>query len=196
MQIGKILFPVTTLGPGERVGIWVLGCSRNCEGCSNPELQFFDASKDVEVDEVVDFINTLPCEGVTISGGEPFLQVEALKSLICELRKAGIEDILIYSGFTKRELEEMNNPNVDFILSHIAVLIDGPFIKELVDDVPLRGSSNQKVWLFDRRYEQKYLACLGEEKKVDIFQFKNEIHFIGIPFKDYKKVYAKYIKTR
>ncbi len=196
MQIGKILFPITTLGPGKRVGIWVLGCSRNCEGCSNPELQFFDASKDISVEEIVQFIKTLPCEGVTISGGEPFLQTEALKHLVCELREAGIDDILIYSGFTKQELENMNDPNVDFVLSHITVLIDGPFIKELVDDVPLRGSSNQKVWLFDRRYEQQYLSCLTGEKKVDIFQFRDEIHFIGIPFKDYKKIYTKYIKTR
>ena len=196
MQIGKILFPVTTLGPGKRVGIWVLGCNRNCKGCSNPELQFFDVLKDVQVDKIVDFIKTLNFEGVTISGGEPFLQIEELKLLICQLREAGIDDILVYSGFTKQELEKMHNPNVDYILSHITVLIDGPFMKELVDDVPLRGSSNQRVWLFDRRYEQQYLACLSEEKKVDIFQFKNEIHFIGIPFKDYKKIYAKYIKTR
>lgn len=196
MQIGKILFPVTTLGPGERVGIWLLGCNRNCKGCSNPELQFFDSSKDVSVEEIFDFMGRLDYEGVTISGGEPFLQAKELKKLIALLRGAGTEDILVYSGYTKRELEDMHSPDVDYILSHIAVLIDGPFVAELADDVPLRGSSNQKVWLFDDRFERQYISCLNEKKTVDIFRFGNETHFIGIPLKNFRRIYAEYAKLR
>ncbi|MCH5157417.1 MAG: radical SAM protein [Clostridiales bacterium] len=196
MQVGKILYPVSTLGPGIRAGIWVIGCNRNCEGCANPELQTADASKDIGVDKIVSLISTFSCEGVTVSGGEPFLQAAELKQLIEQLRNIGIEDILVYSGFTLRELASMGDPDVDWVLSNITVLIDGPFINSLVDDIPLRGSSNQKVWLFDKRYEQKYVDCLSREKKVDIFHIDDEIHFIGIPFKDYKKLYAKYIKSR
>ena len=196
MQIGKILFPVTTLGPGKRVGIWVLGCRRNCKGCSNPELQLFDETKDVPVGDVIGFVRTLDCEGATISGGEPFLQAEALKELVEGLHREKIEDILVYSGFTKEQLEQMHDPNIDYVLSHITVLIDGPFVEELVDGVPLRGSSNQRVWLFDDRYEQQYLECLRNEKKVDIFEFGDETHFIGIPFKNFRQLYVKYLRTR
>lgn len=95
MQVGKILFPITTLGPGQRLGLWMLGCTRNCDGCSNPELQVFDASKNIEVDKLIDFILDAQCDGVTISGGEPFLQVKELRKLIEKLNTAGIDDILV-----------------------------------------------------------------------------------------------------
>ena len=73
MQIGKILYPVTTLGVGERLGIWTQGCNRFCRGCSNPELQTFDETKDVSPQKIFDATIGWEFDGVTISGGEPFL---------------------------------------------------------------------------------------------------------------------------
>ena len=67
MQIGKILFPITTLGPGKRLGIWTQGCTRFCHGCSNPELQTFDQSKDVAVHNVFDGSIDMQFTGITIS---------------------------------------------------------------------------------------------------------------------------------
>ena len=66
MQIGKMLFPITTLGPGRRVGVWLLGCNRGCRGCSNPELQAFDESKDIPVEEILRFILAAGPDGVNI----------------------------------------------------------------------------------------------------------------------------------
>ena len=196
MQVGKILFPITTLGPGQRLGLWMLGCTRNCDGCSNPELQVFDASKNIEVDKLIDFILDAQCDGVTISGGEPFLQVKELRKLIEKLNTAGIDDILVYTGFLKETLENRKDPDIDYILSNIAVLIDGPFIKDLVDDVPLRGSSNQRVWLYKEQNQKAYSDCLNDVKRIDIIELKGETHFIGIPFANYKELYPKYIKAR
>lgn len=194
MQIGKIFYPISTLGPGKRACIWTIGCTRNCDGCSNPDLQLFDKSKDVNVTEIVELIKKFDCNGVTITGGEPFLQIDELKELVVLLNDIGIDDILVYTGYKLDELIKMSNHNVEFILANISVLIDGPFIKELVDDVPLRGSSNQKIWLFKEKYEKSYLDCLNTDKKVDIIHLKGETHFIGIPFRDYKEVYSNYLK--
>ena len=38
MFVDRIYFPVTTLGPGERVVVWTCGCTKRCPGCANPEL--------------------------------------------------------------------------------------------------------------------------------------------------------------
>lgn len=194
MKIGKILFPVTTLGRGKRLGIWVQGCNRFCEGCSNPELQTFDESKEVSVEEVFESVKNLPFDGVTFSGGEPFLQSRELGKLIDLFKKGGCDDILVYTGFTMEELVTSGNDDVDYVLSNISVLVDGPFVKSLVDDIPLRGSKNQVVWVLDKKYESDYRKILASEKKVDVFTIDGEVHFIGIPFKDYDKLYKEYVK--
>ena len=62
-----------------------------------------------------------------------------------------------------QELVVMNNQDIDFILSKIAVLIDGPFVESLVDDTPLRGSSNQNVWILNAKYKENYEK--GEDEK-------------------------------
>lgn len=196
MQIGKILFPITTLGPGKRLGIWAQGCTRFCKGCANPELQTFDATKDVTAQKVFDGTIDMQFDGITISGGEPFIQPHELRQLVELYINAGFDDILIYTGYTVEELIEKKDSDIDFILSNIAVLIDGPFIESLVDDIPLRGSSNQRVLILNRQYKDNYEKFLCQEKKVDIFCFDDETHFIGIPFKGYDELYRKFITMR
>lgn len=196
MQVGKILFPVTTLGPGKRLGIWVQGCNRFCKGCSNPELQIFDESKDISPDKIFEATINLGFDGVTISGGEPFLQIQDLRALVECYLDAGYEDILIYTGFGLNELIDRNDENINFILTHIAVLIDGPFDVNLVDSVPLRGSSNQNVWILNSKYKNEYEKLLMKDKTVDIFCFEDDIHFIGIPFDGYDRLYRKLLTIR
>ena len=196
MQVGKILFPVTTLGPGKRLGIWVQGCNRFCKGCSNPELQIFDESKDISPDKIFEATINLGFDGVTISGGEPFLQIQDLRALVECYLDAGYEDILIYTGLGLNELMDRNDENINFILTHIAVLIDGPFDVNLVDSVPLRGSSNQNVWILNSKYKNEYEKLLMEDKTVDIFCFEDDIHFIGIPFDGYDRLYRKLLTIR
>lgn len=196
MQIGKILYPITTLGPGRRLGIWTQGCMKFCKGCSNPELQVFDETKDISVQKIFKATCEMQFDGITISGGEPFLQSKELRQLIDLYVCAGVEDILIYTGYTIDELTCQKDADIDYILSHIAVLIDGPFIESLVDDTPLRGSSNQRVLVLNDQYKKVYEDFLRQEKKVDIFCFDNETHFIGIPFKGYNELYKKFIAAR
>lgn len=196
MQIGKILYPITSLGPGTRLGIWTQGCEKRCKGCSNPELREFDASKDVDVQKVFDATKSMRFDGLTISGGEPFLQAKDLARLVKLYLEAGCEDILVYSGYTMEELLEKNDADINYVLTHIAVLIDGPFVEELVDGVPLRGSSNQRVLVLNERFKDAYEQFLKQEKKVDIFCFPDETHFIGIPFKGYDDLYKKIITMR
>ena len=87
-----IHYPVETLGPGRRVGVWLQGCSIHCEGCISPENQPFDETCSMSVDEAAEQISSYNCDRVTISGGEPFDQAEELLLLLRHIGQ--IPDIL------------------------------------------------------------------------------------------------------
>ena len=193
MQVGKLLYPVTTLGPGTRLGIWTTGCRRQCPGCANPELQETDPSKDCPVSQLLESVRSLEFDGVTVSGGEPFLQAAELRELVSAVRRMGIDDILVFTGYTLKELRSMNDEDVNYVLSNIAVLVDGPFVEsEYVED-PLRGSANQNVIVLNPRYQDTYDEYRKRKKTVDIFNFGNETHFIGIPSPGYDELYRSYV---
>lgn len=154
MQIERVYYPVKTLGYGNRIGIWTVGCRHGCFNCSNPELWDNDPDKDVSEKQIINMFTSIPgqVDGVTITGGEPFQQAEELLSLVLYLYKELTQDILIYSGYTLEELQQWKNPTVDKVLAHIAVLIDGKYIEELNDNSSLRGSSNQRIHILNKAY--------------------------------------------
>ena len=130
MKIARILYPVKNLGPGNRIGIWFSGCRKHCKGCANPELWEDNGIGDISCETVLLAIGRLrsdkypEIDGVTISGGEPFLQPDALRELIKILLNENIKDILVYSGYQKEELESEYKD----ILDDISVLVDGEYI--------------------------------------------------------------------
>ena len=101
MYIARILYPVKVLGPGERIGIWMCGCHHGCRGCSNPELWDFDEKYHVTSAPIMDFISKIAesnrIDGFTISGGEPFLQPDALRELIPFFRRG--YSVIHYSSY-------------------------------------------------------------------------------------------------
>lgn len=195
MEIGKVLYPIKSLGINTRVAIWTTGCFRNCFNCSNPELQYSDASKDVNVELIIESIKDYDFQGVTISGGEPFLQIHELAKLVKLINEElHIDDILIFTGYTLLELENMHDDDVNYILKHISVLVDGPYIEQKHIELPLRGSENQTVHILNKKYQSLYLEYQAKEKIFDIFKDSNEVHIIGIPIKNYKEQYKMYLK--
>lgn len=175
--IRTICFPVQVLGPGQRIGIWFSGCSRNCNHCMGQTLK-----KRLPVDEVklCDVFQAIAkradaIDGASISGGEPFDQPEALLSLVCFLEKNVTEDILVYSGFTKEEIER--TPLGAEILRHIAILIDGPYVSELDDGVGIRGSSNQVVHRLKDVGSFDYQGCL---RKKQAFIYGDDAFIVGL----------------
>ena len=95
------------------------------------------------MDEIIDKRDVH--DGVTILGGEPFDQPGPVAELISRLKRLGL-DITIYSGYTLEELIRRKDPNIDFVLTHIDLLIDGPFVSRVSDGAgEYRGSRNQKL---------------------------------------------------
>ena len=106
LELNKAHWPVTVLGPGRRIGLWVQGCSIHCPGCVSQDTWPSDPAKAIAVRDLVAWCRRTAgdaVEGVTISGGEPFDQPVALAALLRALdawrRHARLDfDILCYSG--------------------------------------------------------------------------------------------------
>ena len=159
MYIARILYPVTVLGPGKRIGIWFNGCEHHCAGCSNPELwepkECYKTTLKTLMLLVEHICKTQPVDGFTLTGGDPFAQADALEKLLPELAKF-TNDILVYTGFTYDDILHKYPETV----SQIGVLIDGKYIQERNNGAILRGSDNQRIIILDDSLSIKYRRYL------------------------------------
>lgn len=133
-------------GVGIRFTIFTQGCPHHCDGCHNPETHDFNGGYDVYSAELLEKIKGNPLlDGVTFSGGEPFMQADALADLAVEIKKMGL-NIITYTGFTFEELFENRDKNGwGRLLEMSDYLIDGKFEIDKKDwEIKFRGSSNQR----------------------------------------------------
>lgn len=135
-------------GPGIRLVIFTQGCPHHCEGCHNPQTHDFNGGYISNPENILKVIDQNPLlKGVTFSGGEPFMQAEALAELAIEIHKRKL-DILTYSGFTFEELLQSIDKHSDRkkLLEQTDYLIDGKFMIDLKSlNLQFRGSSNQRI---------------------------------------------------
>jgi anaerobic ribonucleoside-triphosphate reductase activating protein len=124
------------------------GCEKRCPGCIAVETWPLGSGVEMSVSEVVKATldpGGAPRDGVTVLGGEPFLQPEGLLSLVTALKAHG-QHVTLYSGYTLEELLSRQDPVISQILDLADILIDGPFVKELSGDAgEWRGSTNQRI---------------------------------------------------
>lgn len=131
-------------GPGIRYTIFVQGCKHNCKGCHNPQTHDLSGGELVDIDDIYQAIQSNHLlDGVTFSGGEPFLQVPVLSILGRQLKESGYH-IIAYTGYKVEALlqDEEKLP----LLKVIDLLVDSPFIlEERTLELKFRGSRNQRV---------------------------------------------------
>lgn len=173
-------YPVVTLGPGRRLGLWLQGCSIHCKGCIAPENQPFDTSFSHPLDKLMEdwepVLNEKP--GVTISGGEPLDQADALMELLDLLKCRGVMDILIYSGYLKEKVLTLCPELPD----RVAALVDGPFVEGAVTSSPWKGSENQTLTVFLDEYREAYEAwSMSAERRMQLIKNDTGRYLIGIP---------------
>lgn len=135
-------------GPGIRTVVFVQGCEMGCNGCHNPDTHDPSGGTEVPVQKIIEEVLAWNfCDGVTISGGEPFQQPEAI-AVLCKSLKAYGKHTMVFSGFTFENLKEMaaTRPGIAEILETVDILIDGPFIISQRDfSLAYRGSTNQRL---------------------------------------------------
>ena len=175
-------FPTLTLGPGRRLGIWLQGCSIHCPGCIAPENQPFDPTRAVSLDALFAGFAPLWAEtglnGVTLSGGEPTDQPEALRELLLRLNQCGPRDILLYSGYTKAQVLARS----PWLADQIAALVDGPFLATAPATESWRGSTNQSLTLFREEFRDRYESWTRlQSRQLQLVRKDSGRYLIGIP---------------
>ena len=135
-----------TDGPGLRFVLFVQGCERNCPGCHNPATHDLNGGRWANVEEILEVIDRNPLlDGITISGGEPFLQSGPCAVLSRESHKRGLS-VVVYTGFTFEELLCCGDSDRLSLLKETDILIDGPYLESQRSlNLKFRGSSNQRM---------------------------------------------------
>ena len=168
------------LGPGLRYVIWTQGCPFHCKGCTTPEGQAIVERLMVDVELMAaDIIRRRYIEGITISGGEPFLQAASLAHLIRLVRKERPD--LNFIAFTGFNIEALRSSEAKSLLSELDVLIDGPFVQYLKIKKGLRGSSNQRFHFLTNRLMAYEDELKNGERLFETRIDNDSINTIGIP---------------
>jgi anaerobic ribonucleoside-triphosphate reductase activating protein len=166
-------------GPGKRYVLWVQGCPSRCPGCFNRDYQPVVPNRMVDVLTLSRRILTVPSiEGITYTGGEPFLQCRALAALNTILRESGLS-IMSYTGYTLEELHGLKDNDVEKFISQLDILIDGRYMKNKKENLLWRGSKNQKVHFLTDRY-RSYESATEDCKEIELFVGNDTITFTGI----------------
>ena len=189
VQINKVHFPVTALGPGQRLGIWFQGCSIGCKGCISRDTWPPKDSRDIDIEDLFQKCTSLTrgeLDGITISGGEPFEQPEGLHRLVQRFvrwreAKRLHFDILCYSGMSMRRLRQ-KFPDT---LSFIDALIAGPFVEDQAPGGAWAGSGGQQLVILSQIgnaiYTKQVLESAVARPTLQVSVDEQHIWYIGVP---------------
>ncbi len=185
MRVYNYVSSTQALGPYNRFALWVAGCPFRCNHCMTPDAQPLDSGYEIDELELSRTINvTQDIEGITISGGEPFLQPKAISKMLENITND--LGVIVYTGFTMDKLLAKNCKDTTELLNKIDILIDGLYIDELNDGTQsLRGSSNQNIYQLTNRYDNVFDDYYHSNKrKIEIHLKKENIMVVGVPTKD------------
>jgi anaerobic ribonucleoside-triphosphate reductase activating protein len=126
-------------------------------------------------------------DGITVSGGEPFEQPEALNELLVKLREwrrdAGLDfDILVYSGYAFSQLERRFASTVTLA----DVVVPGPYVASRPSEMGLTGSTNQKLHFLNDDVQRRYIQWLddqqnGNPRRIQLAVDDAGVWLVGIP---------------
>ena len=137
-------------GNGCRYVLWVQGCDLACVGCWNQHTWSFEDKVLKSADEIFAQIQSLgdKIDGVTFTGGEPFLQALELSKFSSLIKEHTTLDIQIFSGFSKEELVE--DAQIE-LLKYTDILVAGRYdsTKENNNQTTYNLNKNVDNWNFN-----------------------------------------------
>lgn len=185
MALSRIHFPVTTLGPGRRVGVWFQGCSIRCPGCISVDT-WDPMLGQIAIADIERHLKgwAALADGLTVSGGEPFDQPAALNLLLRLWRVLSPAAILLFTGYDLAAVA----PWLEAHPGLVDAIVTGPYEKGMPQTRALRGSDNQELHILTirgeplRAYERPRTA---EDRRLDVmFDEDGGAWFAGIPEPD------------
>lgn len=188
IRLNKAHFPLRGLGPGERVGIWFQGCSIRCRGCVSLDTWGLRPSTAVDADEVIAWCWShlaRDADGLTVSGGEPFDQPEALTYILEELKRLGEVseinfDILCYTGLHYDEVSH----RFAHVLRLLDAIVSEPFEQNLPTKKYLCGSDNQVLRILIGKNRERFERegrRMSQDKHMGVSVDDDAVYLTGIP---------------
>lgn len=160
---GRVV-PSEVDGPGLRAVVHLAGCTVRCPGCFNRDI--WDASgpnvRRILPEQLAEEMLAVSPH-VTISGGEPTDQFDALVDLLCELRDRGAQSVILFTG----RRAARSTLAVFEVLELVDVVVDGPFVASLPEREWLRGSRNQEIHVLSERVRREDLRQHSVQILVD-----------------------------
>ena len=133
-------------GPGLRLTIFTQGCLHHCPGCHNPQTHDPEGGSWADTEDILAAAAENPLlDGITLSGGDPFMQPVPCLALAEGAHKIGL-NVWTYTGYTWEALLEENDAEKLALLKETDVLVDGPFLlAERSLELRFCGSRNQRL---------------------------------------------------
>ncbi|MET1112073.1 MAG: 4Fe-4S cluster-binding domain-containing protein [Allosphingosinicella sp.] len=182
IAISRLHFPVRSLGPGARIGIWFQGCSIGCAGCISPDT-WATGTGETTVAHILDqlFAWAESAAGLTVSGGEPLDQPEALAGLLAGWRKLSDSPVLLFTGYRWAVAESWfaRHPGL------VDAVIAGPYVRTAGATLAMRGSDNQTLHILSERgdgFRQFNREKTPQDRHLDVmFDDDGTVWLAGIP---------------
>ena len=140
-------------GPGVRFVIFTSGCAMRCQFCHNPDTWKMQSGTQYTADELDKAMKYRAYwgskGGITVSGGEPLLQIDFLIELFRKAKEAGIHTTLDTSGNPFTREEPFFDKFKELMKYTDLILLD---IKQIDDEQHkiLTGQSNKNILEFAR----------------------------------------------
>ena len=171
----------TVDGPGIRFVVFTQGCPMRCQYCHNPDSWTTTENKKMSVDEILEKYEGvkefLRNGGLTVTGGEPLLQIDFVTELFKKAKDKQIHTALDTSGIL---FNRKNTEKIDELLKYTdLVLLDIKHIDNIehkkltgmpnvniLDFAKYLSEKNIPVWIRhvvvpESTYNEKYLSELG-----------------------------------
>lgn len=168
----------TVDGPGVRYVVFTQGCPMRCQYCHNPDTWVYDAGELKDTDEILrDYDNYKPYltgGGITLTGGEPMLQIDFLTELFKKARAKKIHTCLDTSGIMYNESNKEMLAKIDELMKYTClVMLD---IKHIDDEEhkKLTGHSNKNILAFARYLNEKNIPVWIRHVTVPGITYKKE----------------------
>lgn len=202
LEISRILAPVTALGFGRRLGLWVQGCRLACAGCASVDTWNTGVGEHWNSDDlaalVLREVRAKHLDGLTITGGEPLDQSGALAHLV-ETVRAGLVahvtaspfDVLLFTGYPTGSARKRANG----LWNLVDAAVCGPYRRSVPSDAPLVSTRNQELVLLSDLGRDRYPLSEGAPR-MQVVAEGEDLIMIGLPRPGELNVLAEKLQSR
>lgn len=185
VRISRVLAPITVLGPGSRLVVWVQGCDLACVGCASVDTWDRAGGREVGVTELSELVSSeiraRSLDGITLTGGEPTDQALALTRVIRAVRSTTPDqhvDVLLFTGRTLTSARRL----APALVGAADCVVAGPYRPDRTGTGRLLASSNQSISYASEAARGRYESWLADDTaRLQLAADDRDLYIVGLP---------------